>query len=379
MANWRDYFRPWPSDLDRPAQRRHGAWDLPQEYHYTRWTAERSIAFMERAAGHGPGQSTTQSARPEGVAGGSEGGETPFFLWASFHDPHPPYLVPEPWASMYDPAVMEPGELAPGEHDRNPPHFGLTQQERPDFSGWRESGWNNHGFQLHRYTRRALQENMAVYYGMVSFMDQQIGRMLDVLDRLGIAENTLVVFSTDHGHFLGQHGLTAKGAFHYEDLIRVPFLARWPGRIRAGHVSEELQSTVDLAPTFLTSAGLPVPGLMQGYDQLPVWCGGAYQAPPLAEPVAQGVRRGPRDHVVVENRHQPTALHLRTYVDRRHKLTVYRGDEYGELFDLEEDPDEVHNRWDDPDAAALKARLLHRAVQYEIEREPTRMPRISGA
>ena len=124
-------------------------------------------------------------------------------------------------------------------------------------------------------------------------------------------------------------------------------------------------------------SGLPVPGLVQGYDELPVWCGAA--APPLVEPVAQGVHVGPRDHVIVENRHQPTRLHLRTYVDRRYKLTVYRDQPYGELFDLQEDPQELHNLWDDPPAAPLKAHLFHRAVQYEIQREPTRMPRVAGA
>jgi uncharacterized sulfatase len=160
-------------------------------------------------------------------------------------------------------------------------------------------------------------------------------------------------------------------------MIRIPFLVRWPGKVPAGQVSDVLQSTVDLAPTFLTAAGLPIPGMMQGYDELPAWCGD--DAPPLAEPVAQGVHVGPRDHVIVENRHQPTKLHLRTYVDTRYKLTVYRNHDYGELFDLEEDPDEVHNLWHDPRAAALKATLLHRAVQYEIQREPTRMPRVAGA
>jgi arylsulfatase A-like enzyme len=206
---------------------------------------------------------------------------------------------------------------------------------------------------------------MAVYYGMISFMDQQIGRTLDRLDQLGIAENTLVVFSTDHGHFLGQHGLIAKGAFHYEDLLRLPFLVRYPGAIPAGAVDDRLQSLVDLAPTFLSYAEQPVPGLMQGVNQRRTWeSGGAVAA---------------RDWTIVENRHQPTALHLRTYVDDRYKITVWRGADYGELFDLEADPGEIHNRWNDPAYAQLKARLLLAFVQADIAREPTRMPRIAGA
>ncbi len=201
LTNWRDYFEPWPPD-GSALPRKH-SWDLPQELHYTTWTAERSIAAIDRSAEVG----------------------NSFFLWASFHDPHPSYLVPKPWDTMYDPADMEPGTLLPGELDRMPPQFALTQEKNPDFSAWRETEWANHGFHSHLISNEALRKNMAVYYGMISFMDAQIGRILDRLDALGIADNTLVVFSTDHGHFLGQHGLIAKGAFHYEDLLRLPFIA----------------------------------------------------------------------------------------------------------------------------------------------------------
>jgi len=208
-----------------------------------------------------------------------------------------------------------------------------------------------------------LRRAIATYYGMISFMDQEIGRILDSLDRLGIAENTLVVFATDHGHFLGQHGLVAKGAFHYEDMIRIPMLARWPGRLPEGGVSTALQSQVDYAPTFLDAAGLEVPGAMQGISQVQAWQDGA----------------SARDHVIVENRHEPSKVHLRTYVDDRYKITVYRDHDYGEIFDLQEDPEERRNLWDDPAHLALKADLLHRFMNAELRREPTRMPRVWGA
>ena len=175
-----------------------------------------------------------------------------------------------------------------------------------------------------------MRRNMAVYYGTVSFMDQQIGRILETLDALGIADNTLVVFTTDHGHYLGQHGLIAKGAFHFEDLLRLPFVVRFPGEIPANQTSEALQSLVDLAPTFLSACGIAIPGVMQGVDQLPVWTGQETQA---------------REEVIVEFRHQPTLLQLRTYIDRRYKMTVYRDRAYGELFDLEADPNELNNLW----------------------------------
>jgi arylsulfatase A-like enzyme len=340
LKNWREYFQPWPPAPG--ARQRQYVWELPEEFHYSRWTAERAITTMERS-------------RHE---------QRPFFLWASFHDPHPPYLAPEPWASLYDPEEMEPGRLVEGELDLMPPHFPKTQEQKPDFSMYQETRFGNHGFQSHRIDAARLRKNMAVYYGMISLMDQQIGRILEALDRLGIAENTLVVFTTDHGHFLGQHGLIHKGAFHYEDLLRLPFLVRFPGHVPAGQASQSLQALIDLSPTFLTAAGIEVPGLMQGVSQLDVWRGAVDRA---------------RDHVIVENRHQPTAVHLRTYIEQRYKMTVYRDQDYGELFDLQEDPEERHNRWDDPSFAPTREALLRRFVNAELQREPMRLPRIAGA
>ena len=347
LHNWRDYFQPWPppSVEDRSQYWEVGrqyTWDLPEAFHYTTWTAERTIANIEQAVEQ----------------------NKPFFTWASFHDPHPPYLVPEPWASMYRPEDMEPGRLVTGELDQMPSHFRKTQESTPDFSMYRETPYANHGFHSHLMDEEKLRKNMAVYYGMISFMDQQIGRILNALDRLGIADNTLVVFTTDHGHFLGQHGLIAKGAFHYEDLLRLPFIVRYPGYVPAGRTSTSLQALIDLPSTFLAAAGLPIPGIMQGVDQLPVWRGEAAQE---------------RDEVIVEFRHQPTAVHLRTYIDERYKLTVYRDQSYGELFDLVEDPDELRNRWDDPSYAETRCRLFQRFVNAELKREPTRLPRIAGA
>jgi len=103
---------------------------------------------------------------------------------------------------------------------------------------------------------------------------------------------------------------------------------------------------------------------MQGVNQLDVWQGKAEQA---------------REWALVENRHNPTTVHLRTLITDRYKLTVYRGADYGELFDLADDPGEHRNRWDDPAYREVKAGLLLRFVQAEIQREPTRMPRIAGA
>lgn len=341
LKNWRDYFEDWPSDAAKKERiYRSRTWDLPEEFHYSVWTADRTIAAMESA------------------------GKRPFFIWSSFHDPHPPYLVPEPWASMYDPEAMEPGEMIPGEHDRNPVHFRKATVERdPEF--WRQAsrGEAIHGAGFQARDTATLRADMACYYGMTSLMDREIGRILDALQKSGRADNTIVVFSSDHGHFLGQHGLTAKAIHMYEDILRVPFLVRWPGRVPSGTDSTDLQNLVDLAPTFLAAAGLEIPGSMTGKSQLDSWTG-----------------KGPvRTETIVENHHGTEAFHMRTFVTPTHKITVYRDGADGELFDLANDPGETRNLWHEPEAAGLKVELMHAFLQASLRNEPMRMPRIAGA
>jgi len=338
--NWRDYFTPPVGNMDPSVQYR---WPIPEEYHYNTWIAERTNAKLEQY---------------------KENDES-FFLWASFPDPHPPYLVPEPWNSMYDPDRLTIPSVTPGEHDKNPPHFGMTQLENPDFSAWRESGMSIHGYHSHiGLSEQDRKQLVATYYGMVSMMDEYIGRILDKLDALGLAEDTIVVFSTDHGHFFGQHGLQAKGGFHYEDLIKLPFIVRYPKQVPAGRVTDAMQSLVDLAPTFLSFIGEKAPLSMTGVDQSDVW---------------RGVKSQARDHIICEFRHEPTTIHQKTYVDARYKITVYYNQTYGEIFDLQEDPGELNNLWDDPGSRDLKSELLLKYAWAELGKEPLAMPRVWGA
>jgi len=347
LTDWRKHFvNHWAefdfSDGGERQDFQEHTWSIPEEYHYNTWIAERSIARIDAD-----------------VAAGK-----PFFLWSSFFDPHPPYLVPKPWDTMYDPAEIDVPALVPGEHDANPPHFGATQQEKPDFGDWREEGGDHvHGYESHLRDRDLLAKDIAIYYGMVSCMDKYIGKILDHLEAKGLLENTLVVFTSDHGHLFGQHGMTAKGPFHYEDLIRVPMIAAWPGRIPAGQRSSQLQSLVDLPPSFMAAAGVAPHPPMTGRDQLPCWEKGATV----------------RDAALVENRHQPTTVFLNTLVTDRHKITAYAGHEYGELFDLQEDPDEVRNLWNDPASRDLKVKLLLRLQSELLLKDPVPMPRICGA
>jgi len=334
---WRNWFQP-PTGTT-PAQRHR--WNIPEKFHYNTWIAERTIARMEQVR------------------------HAPFFLWASYFDPHPPYLVPEPWDTMYDPAQIELPVQGLDDIRRWPELMRRTQIAGSSFDEWEEpDGHIIHGLGHHRIDPDALRKDVAVYYGMTSMLDHYIGKILTRLDELGLAENTLVLFTSDHGHYFGQHGLTAKGPFHFEDGLRVPMIVRWHDRVPAGRVSHALQSLVDFAPSLLAVADLPVPGNMSGKNQLPIW---------------QGDETGARTGVSIEFRHQPTKLNLRTYIDTRYKLTVWNHPPDGELYDLEADPGENHNLWSDPDAGELKTKLLQKALLMEMEKEPYRMPRLAVA
>lgn len=337
--NWRNHFR--TADGSRPPQQ--WTWSIPEELHYNTWIAERSNALLE------------------GYAEKDE----PFFLWSSFFDPHPSYLVPEPWDTMYDPDAVDLPQLHSGEHESNPPHFKQTQEPEFDASGYAEEGGHAiHGFHSHLHDERKLRKDIAVYYGMISCLDKYIGKILDRLEELGLAEDTLVVFTTDHGHFYGHHGLVAKGPFHYEDAIRVPFIVRCPGENHGGRESTAIQSLVDLAPTLLDFCEIDIPDCMTGTSQKSVWEGDATAV---------------RDHALVEDRFNPTTMHHVSYVDERYKITVYRNADYGELFDLVNDPGEVSNLWNKPLAASIKQDLLLKLVQAQLAMQPTPMPRIASA
>jgi len=338
--NWRDFYLPPTGNMDPNISYK---WDIPEEYHYNSWIAERTNHLLSQY---------------------HEQDEN-FFLWASFFDPHPPYLVPEPWDNMYNSEKLTLPEVVPGEHKNNPPHFQMTQEENPDFSRYVETGIGNIGFQSHTSVTKAdAKRNMAVYYGMISMMDKYIGKILDKLDELGIADNTIVVFTSDHGHFFGHHGLHDKGAFHYEDLIKIPFIVRYPGKVPKGVVNNAMVSLVDLAPTFLGLTDIPIPHQMTGINQSDVWF---------------GMKEKCRDHIICEYRTQPTMVHLKTYVDERYKLTVYYNNYYGELYDLLEDPNELCNLWEHVEYRELREKLLFKYIWAELGKESMSMPRITGA
>ena len=183
---------------------------------------------------------------------------------------------------------------------------------------------------------------------MIELIDDQVGRILDAVRDSGQEEHTLVVFTSDHGEMLGDHGLIQKGCRFYEGLVRVPLILAWPGAIQRGLVSDALVELTDLAPTLLEAAGAAVPDWMQGRSLLP-----------LASGAADPHRH--RDAVLCEYfdaLDTPDATRATMYRERRYKLVAYHGHGLGELYDLEQDPGEFDNLWDDPAHAAVKANLL---------------------
>lgn len=330
-----------------------GRWDLPEEFHNSRWVADRTIDFIDRT-------------RAEGK---------PFFAFASFQDPHNPVVAPEPWFSMYDRDEMPDYTLREGENENKPPFYAEFIATGHYHNGTvPPNGLNGYpcsGRQLVKGKKLSVdhagmdkkenrQEAVAVYYGMISLMDRHIGRIVEHLKEIGQYENTLIVFTSDHGEYLGNHGLWWKGLQAYEDIHRLPFVACWPNGFAGGRRSAALQSLVDLAPTFLTAAGVSVPDHYQGVNQLDVWKGAAQSA---------------RDWAMVEFRPNDSEFYQKVLIGERYKLVTYHRETYGELYDLEKDPDQYENLWDDPASVPVKNAMLLRMFDAEIEKEDRRRPR----
>jgi arylsulfatase A-like enzyme len=194
-------------------------------------------------------------------------------------------------------------------------------------------------------TRWKYQRYMRDYLATVQSVDESVGRVLDVLDRRGLAKNTIVIYTSDQGFFLGDHGLFDK-RFMYEESLRMPFLVRWPGAIKPRTRIDAMALNVDFAPTFLDAAGLRVPADMQGRSLLPVLRG-----------------RTPgdwRSSMYYRYYHDPGDHNTRAHYGVRtktHKLIYFWKKDQWELFDLVNDPSELHNLYGQPGQEALTASL----------------------
>ncbi len=244
-----------------------------------------------------------------------ESQDRPFFLMLALGAPHDPYLAPEKYMNLYDPAMlhMEPNWTA------NIPGAGRKE--------------------------------IAGYYASITAIDDQIGKLLATLRQLNLEENTIVVFSSDHGNMLGSQGRTLK-MLPWEESIRVPGIMRFPGTVPAGRTSNVLFSHVDFAPTFLSLCGLPVPADMQGSDLSRIATGNTEQGPSSA--FFQNF--GPYRASGVEGAWR--AVRTEQYLFARRESDPWL------LYDLETDPYQLHNRIDEPAAAPLVRDLNSKLLQW---------------
>ncbi len=309
---------------------------MPEELHQTTWCADRAIEFIERHA---------RPASDGGAAADESGQSEPWLFSANIYDPHHPFDPPEeylrPYLDRLDeiplPNYVE-GELA------NKPLF-----QQIDHTG--AYGGLPGFYSYDRMDERDHRQVTAAYWAMVDLIDVQVGRILDSLERTGQRENTLVIFMSDHGELLGDHGIYLKGPFFYEPSIRVPLIFSWPGVIEQNVRSKALVELVEIAPTLLDLAGLPRYSGMQGISLEKLLTG--------EEPASRL-----RDNIYCEHygttypepgRNSVYATMLRT---ERYKLVVMHGMVTGELYDLREDPNETVNHYADPAYFDVRAELL---------------------
>jgi arylsulfatase A-like enzyme len=320
--------------LSTAAQTFHSA--LPPAWHNSTWIGDRTIEFLRANR------------------------DKPFCVWASYPDPHHPFDAPDPWSRMHDPDDVELPAHRTLDYERRPWWHKAAMEGKPiiqeDLRRIREEY-----SRIPQQNDRQLRELIANYYGMISLIDHNVGRTLIALQELGLADDTLVLYTTDHGDWLGDHGLVLKGPMMYEGLLRIGLLARGPG-VPKGKVVADPVSTLDVPATILDYAGV--------------------------SPVADWHSRSLRGLIEREGEARDFAFHewdlsasrcgvelkLRTVRTRTHKLTVEQSTGAGELYDLANDPDEMDNRFDDPGYAkarkALEAMIAARPDDARRERLP---------
>jgi arylsulfatase A-like enzyme len=312
---------------DGPAKQRSPDWwqvyqpTLPEELYSTTFVTERSIDFLQAH------------------------GDTPWFLQASFPDPHHPFTPPGKWWDAYAADDMPLPATFGDRLDGRPEHLKLFQSMDP-------GDWFT---QMFGPSETVLKQAMAAEFGAIEMIDEGIGKVLAALEASGAADNTLVLFTSDHGDMFGDHGLMLKAMMHYQGALRVPLTIAGPG-IEPGR-SDSLASSLDLAQTLLELTGLDEFDRMQGVSLKPI----------LDDPAASV-----RDHVYVEEdmpitERGPIPHRARTVFTRDGRITRFSTGET-EVYRFDDDPDELDNRMtSDPDGAfsrAMQDRLTQALMDY---------------
>lgn len=311
---------------------------LPEALYSTSYIAERSISFLHQHARQQP--------------------EKPFFLQCSFPDPHHPFAPPGKYWGMYRPDDIPLPPTCREPSSDAPPTLKWLHEERRKGEAVLTSQ------RVFAATPSEVRQMTALTYGLITMVDDAVGRILDTLAASGLADNTVVVFTSDHGDFMGDHSLMLKGPLHYQGLVRVPFIWADPAGVATAQVTDRLASSIDIAPTILGRAGIAPFNGVQGKDLL-----GTGVPDNLAD-----------DVVLIEEDNQRSYLgfsqpvRVRTMLTRRHRLSIYQGVDWGEIYDLEADPHETRNLWGQD--MQLQADLLQRLstkMMLAVDRSPRPM------
>lgn len=309
---------------------------VPEDLYPTSFVRDETISFLkDHAAAHD--------------------GE-PFFLQCSFPDPHHPFTPPGKYWDMYNPDdIPLPRTFHTVGENEHPFLTRLRNQASlgdSDDSGPRP-------FVLE--DEDAIRQAIALTYGMITMVDDAVGDILETLKQSGLSENTIVIFTSDHGDFMGDHGLMLKHGLHYCGVLQVPFIWSDP-KSPGACVTNELACSIDLGATVLARAGLAPPNGFQGLDVISG-----------TTPQKLAARRG----IIVEEDelgdHLGTddPIRTRTFIDGNWRLTLYDGTEHSELFDLANDPLEIRNLWADEDYRIKRAELVEAMLREMIRLSDT--------
>ncbi|MGN6812961.1 MAG: sulfatase-like hydrolase/transferase [Thermomicrobiales bacterium] len=287
-----------------------GMLDQPVEATFEYFLAERTIARLRN------------------YARGYHEQDQPFYLACHWFGPHLPYLIPQEYYDRYDP-----GDVA------LPASFAETFAGKPLVQRHYSRHWGCDGF-----TPDEWRKLIAVYWGYVTLIDEQVGRILAAVRDLGLWDTTAIMFSADHGEFTGAHRLEDKGPAMYDDIYHIPLLLRVPG-YPEGRVESRFATLTDFTPTFLDLAGIPAPPQFAGRSLLPLARDEAAPDWP--------------DAVIAEFHGHHFPYPQRMIRTERYKLVVNPAD-VNELYDLAADPAELLNQYEQPALAGVRQALLTR-------------------
>lgn len=322
--------------------------DWPEGHHYAEWVRERggdldAMRNSEQRVTPQLHQTTWATECSIEFINKRRDRSVPWLLNVNVYDPHPPFIPPQEYADRFDPATM------PGPHFRSSDLEQQVKLASLDFQDQLRTPEQHDAFRV-----------QALYYAMIAQIDDQFARIIEELERTGQRDHTVIIFTSDHGEALGDHGLMFKGCRFYEGLVRVPLIISWPAEYRTGLVSDALVELLDLTSTLMDIAQIPCPSYMQGKSLLPI----------LRD------RQDPSVHRDFVRSEYFDALdpHFTggsgtfgtMYRTAHHKLCMYHDKKIGELYDLRSDPWEFDDRWDDPNYGDIKQQLIRDAFDAHV-------------